>query len=270
MRLAHKAKGFAGVVQEAASLGRLTRLNEQIVEAEGRKAAPKKSRRASVVATNLMDIQWKTTHHGSVCNDIVELGQLFRGKEVVTESSHPGRSAHSFDSGWGSTDSDDFDEFGGEESGDEDGGAEVSFRRPKRPSQIEGLVQRVKEEDKEKNTRILQHLQSQHADDFELPEAPAPRAHSIIRRQQNNPCALRRGSMGTITRTLAEDVIEEHSRRQSRVEKGQLHMKGQCSCPYCYTASPFQTYAYKKALENQKGGTHTWVRQNGDWSRITH
>jgi len=273
-REAHKKKGFAEVVQEAASLGRLTRLNEKVVEASGRKAAPKKSRRASVVATNLLDIAWKTTHHGSVCNDIVELGQMYRGNEVITESQHhKNRSSRSFDSAWSgsndyTSDSDDWDEFGGES--DEEGVGESRHRRGKRPSHIDGIVQRAKEQHKANNSKMVEHLQNQNPDEIELPATAPPQAPSIIRRQQNNPRALRRCSIGTIKRTLTEDVIQRHSERQARVETGQVHMKGQCDCPYCYTASPYQTYAYKKAVEKKTGQPATWVRQNGQWSKSAH
>ena len=265
-RLAHKKKGFVDVVHEAASLGRLTRLKEHVVEEYGKKSnAPKRSRRASVVATNLLDIQWKTTHHGSVCSELVEMGTMFRGREVITESVHPSkRNLTPFDSGWDNQDSDSecYDEFGGDtidEEQEEDEGHKM----------IESVVQRTKQEDREKNARILQHLQNQQLDDVDLPLAPAPRAVSIIRRQQQNPRALRRCSIGTITRTLSQDVIQRHSERQARVDAGQLHMRGQCSCPYCYTASPFQTYAYKKETEQRADAPPpgTWVRQNGKWSR---
>lgn len=272
-RLAHKEKGFAEVVHEAASLGRLTRLGEDVVEAQGRKTAPAKSRRASVVATNLLDIQWKTTHHGSVCNDIVEVGQLYRDKEVITESQHHrrDRSTRSSESGFSNdytSDSEDWDEFGGDT--DDEGMGESRHRQTKRPGQIEGLVKRFKDENREKNSKIVQHLQNQNPDDVELPATAPPRAPSIIRRQQGNPRALRRCSIGTIKRTLTDDVMARHSERQARVETGQVHMKGQCDCQYCYTASPYQTYAYKKAVEQKKGRPATWVRQNGQWSRSNH
>ena len=256
-RLAHKEKGYAGIVQEAASLGRLTRLHEHVVEASGRKSTTKRSgRRASVVATNLLDIQWNTTHHGSVCTELEEIGAVFRGKEVITESYHP--SGHS---GWDNrtfSDSDDYDEFGGETDSEDEG-----------PMIIESVVKRVKEEDREKNRRILEHLQSQNPNEIELPEASVPQVHSMIRKEQRNPRALRRGSIGTVTRTLGQDVIQRHSERQSRIDAGHVHMRGQCNCPYCYTASPFQTYAYKKEMERQEGAPPpgTWTRKNGKWSR---
>ena len=148
-RLAHKEKGFVGVVQEAASLGRLTRLQEHVVEASGRKSnQPKRGRRASIVATNLLDIQWNTTHHGAMCNELVTMGTMFRGNEVITESVHPSAANNAgglsdIDSGWDtctySTDSDDYDEFGGESDDDGEG------------KQIEHVVKRVKEEARAKN-----------------------------------------------------------------------------------------------------------------------
>lgn len=265
-RLAHEEKGFKDIVDEAASLGRLTRLREHVVEANGKKSNQKKtSRRASIVATNLLDIQWNTTHHGNVCSELVELGALFRGKEVITESVHPSNGFSDVDAGWDvdQTEYNSDDEFACDSDNDDELG---------RSRHIEATVKRVKEEDREKNSRILQHLQNQHPDEVDLPERAVPRAHSIIKKQQHNPRALRRCSIGTITRTLTQDVIQRHSEREARISAGQLHMKGQCSCPYCYTASPFQTYAYKKELEKREGGPApgAWVRQNGKWSRAQH
>eukprot|EP00977_Amphora_coffeiformis_P019034 scaffold6861_cov148-Amphora_coffeaeformis.AAC.3 len=271
-RLAHKEQGFLGAVQEAASLGRLTRLKEHVVETSGTKAAPVRSRRASIVATNLLDIQWKTTHHGSVCNDIAELGAMFRGNEVITESSHQNKTK--FPSSWDmdQTETETWDEFAEESESELFGGGSLGIEnQKKKASPIEGVVRRVKEEDREKNTRVVQYLQNQCNEEIDLPEAKAPQAPSIIRRHQNDPRALRRCSIGTITRTLTHDVIQRHSERQARVDTGRLHMKGQCSCPYCYTASPFQTYAYKKVSERRLDGPPpgTWVRQNGQWFRTS-
>jgi hypothetical protein len=264
-RLAHKRKGYTDIVQEAASLGRLTRLPENVIEANGTKVlkAPQSARRASVVATNLLDIQWNTTHHNSVCSELVEMGTLFRGKEVITESYHPSRTFTDFDSGWDNrtqSDSDDYDEFGGETDDEED--------LPQ--NMIDTIVQRTKQEDRESNRRVLQHLQNQSRDEFELPCTELPSIHTKLRREHGNPKALRRGSIGTVTRTLGQEVIQRHSERQARIDSGHMHMQGRCNCPYCVSASPFQTYAYKKELERREGALPpgTWTRHNGQWSRV--
>jgi hypothetical protein len=258
-REVHEMKGFKSITSEAASLGRLTRLKEHVTETQGQKQQKRgNSRRASIVASSLLDIQWKSSHH-NFTREVSEIAAVYqRSEHVVT--SHTRKSVDSDESGL-----DDF--FGDYETSASESDGDGGLRE--QPSRVDAVVKQCKE-DNEKNSKMVQHLQDmEDPDDVELPEDRAPQTQSIIRQRQRNPRALRRCSIGTITRTLTEEAISSAQERQARIDQGQFHMKGQCSCPYCFTASPFQTYAYMEQEQKRedKAPPGTWSRQNGKWGR---
>jgi hypothetical protein len=213
---------FKSIVSEAAQLGRLTRLREHVVEATAADKTPEQVWRSQ----GLLAIQWRSNHM-SVIHEAALAGAASKLPEKVVSS------------------------FPDEQSDAEYESQLQSKAMSPRMRQLVELNQRVgagqhkvdklvmgRKEERGVDSLIVKPMWCYaNVNDVILPKAP-PKFNVEQRRRE-----MAKRPMIDISNEAATKAWE----RRARLDRPNVlpKIKEQCSCSWCGTASPFQTYAYK-------------------------
>lgn len=220
---------FKNIVAEAAQLGRLTRLKEHVVEATAADKTPEQVWRSQ----GLLAIQWRSNHM-SVIHEAALAGAASKLPEKIVWS------------------------FPDEQSDAEYENQMQSKAMSPRMRQLVELNQRVgagqhkvdklvlgRKEERGVDSLIVKPMWCYaNVEDVILPKAP-PKFNPEQRRRE-----LAKRPMIDISNEAATKAWE----RRARLDRPNVlpKIKEQCSCSWCGTASPFQTFAYKlKEIEKK-------------------
>lgn len=221
---------FKNIVAEAAQLGRLTRLQEHVVEATAADKTPEQVWRSQ----GLLAIQWRSNHM-SVIHEAALAGAASKLPEKIVSS------------------------FPDEQSDAEYENQLQSKAVSPRMRQLLELNQRVgagqhkvdklvmgRKEERGVDSLIVKPMWCYaNVEDVILPKATPPKFNAEQRRRE-----LAKRPMIDISNEAATKAWE----RRARLDRPNVlpKIKEQCRCSWCGTASPFQTYAYKlKEIERK-------------------
>jgi hypothetical protein len=223
---------FKDIVVEAAQLGRLTRLREHVVEATAAEKTPEQVWRSQ----GLLAIQWRSNHM-SVIHEAALAGAASKLPEKVVSNFTDERGDLDFEHQM-----------------------QVKAMSP-RMRQLLELNQRAgagqhkvdklvlgRKEERGVDSLIVKPMWCySNVDDVVLPRQAPPKMNVEQRRRE-----LAKRPMIDISNEAATKAWE----RRARLDRPNVlpKIKEQCSCCWCGTASPFQTYAYKiKELRKKHG-----------------
>jgi hypothetical protein len=233
----HKEK-YRPVASDAASIGRVTRLQEVAVVAQGRKEP-----NAALEESARLAARTKTKTKGGrarmprpfmgksdsirIVNEAAALGRMKHMREVVVQEKY------------------DPEEFRSEEL---EGIDELVDEHGMRVIRTQFLTDRqVLDSKQDKSEDWLEDVDQadyENIDDVELPvsELPGFKPKQASRTEQE----AREG--------ISQAVAEGYWNRYYRLERpgAELHVTGGCSCKYCPNPNAYQTYAYQKRWADQR------------------
>lgn len=229
---------YKSIVVEAAQLGRLTRLREHVVEATAFEKTPEQEWRSQ----GLLAIQWRSNHM-SVIHQAAQAGAASKLPEKVTTNFTDERLEQ--ENAW---------------EQDQDNELESQVLSP-RMRQLLELNQRVGSGQHKVDHMVLGRKEERgvdclivkpmwcysNVDDVVLPKASTPKINLEQKRRE-----LAKRPMVDISNEAATRAWE----RRARLDRPNImpKIKEQCTCCWCQTASPFQTYAYKVKEMRHKHG----------------
>jgi hypothetical protein len=221
---------FNNVALEAAELGRLTRLNEYIVEA----VAVEKKVKEAWQSKGLMAIDWRTQHM-SIIHEAAKLGEETRLREYVVsncdeeEDEYWAEGDHAFS----------FDRM-------------AALEKLEQMSKVEQHMFLQKILDQEDGTRGIVRPMYMYNDirHVVLPKGRLPKLDQTKAREELS-------RMDRPLSNISNEVMAKAKDRRRRLEMldEEPHMRAECDCGYCGTASPFQTFAYR-VVEGRVKGAH--------------
>ncbi|GKZ00561.1 hypothetical protein MPSEU_001008500 [Mayamaea pseudoterrestris] len=222
---------FKNVAIEAAELGRLTRLNEHVVEGI---AVERKAVKDAWESKGLMAIEWRTNHM-AIIHEAAALGNQTKMREYVTANFE---------------DEEDEDDFLVDEA--------TQYKRMRALAQAEGaskvehFIALQKMLDAEDGTRGIVRPMYMYNDITKvvLPKGRLPKWDQTIGQEE-----IKR--MANPLTEISNDVIKKAIDRLQRLkdQEAEPRMRTVCNCGYCDTASPYQTFAYR-VVEGRVKGVH--------------
>lgn len=221
---------FKNVAVEAAELGRLTRLNEHVVEAV---ATEKSAVKDAWQSKGLMAIEWRTNHM-AIIHEAAALGNETKMREYVTTN----------------YDDEEEEDFFVDEA--------TQYKRMRALAQAEGaskvehFIALQKLLDAEDATRGIVRPMYMYNDITKvvLPKGRLPKLDQTKGLEEIK-------KMSHPLTEISNDVIQRALDRMQRLknEEAEPRMRTVCNCGYCDTASPFQTFAYR-VVEGRVKGVH--------------
>jgi len=234
-------KDFNSIVREAAQMGKLTRLNEHVVEA----VAAEKTAEQEWKSNGLLAISWRSNHM-SVIHEAARAGAAIKLPEKIVSN------CPEEEQDW---------DYSGEEKPMSDRMKQL-LKLNQEPGagqhKVDKLILGRKElNDPRADSMIVRPMIAySNIEDVQLPKATAPKidvkaAQERVAKRLQQAAAEHR-PMADIGNEVATRAWE----RRARLDRPNVlpRIKEVCPCPYCETASPFQTYAYKVREQQIKEG----------------
>ncbi|GAX13717.1 hypothetical protein FisN_2Hh537 [Fistulifera solaris] len=232
---------FSNVAIEAANMGRLTRLNEHTVEAVAQEKTPQQEWKSK----GLLAIDWRSTHmaiihqaaaRGNetkmreyvVSNKSVEEEEEWEAKEVDRNVSRLNQLL------------------------------ELNKKVGTGTAKVDELVMGLREENQSGESMLIRPMYAyNNIEEVKLPK-PLPPSIDVNKAKQKAAKLEEEAArqhrqhlpMANISAHVAEVVWERRARlnRPGSMPK----VRQACDCPYCGTASPYQTFAYREAEKRHK------------------
>ena len=247
---------FKSIVVEAAELGRLTRLNEHIVEATAVEKTPEEEWKSK----GLMAITWRNQHM-SVIHEAARAGAASKLPEKVTSNYESEEEEGYYDEGNAKIKrvSERMKEL-----------LQLNTQIGKGGNKIDELIAGRKEENahvanqehlrEPKVVHDKSYYQSANPSNIKLPRRKTPKVDP-----QKNLEKIQEKFKGTYRYekplvNISDEVAERAWARRTRLDRPGAMPRVQeiCNCPYCLDPTPFQTFAYKKHDEIRKSeGYHS-------------
>lgn len=233
-------KDFSSIVTDAAALGRLTRLNEYTVEA----IAPEKTPEQVWKSNGLLAIQWRSTHM-SVIHEAANAGNMFKMPEHITSN---------------------FPEEQVEEEWDpETDGKFISPRMRELldlnnhvgegQQKVDKVVLGRKERQGKLESLLIKPMQAySNIEEMTLPRKATPKIDPVKNAEKLSKMKREALVGGRPMIDISAGVAELAWERRARLDRpgSSPKIKEVCSCPYCVTASPYQTFAYRELERKHK------------------
>jgi hypothetical protein len=235
-------KDFSNIVGDAAMMGRLTRLNEYTVEAVAQPKKPEEEWKSN----GLLAIQWKSAHM-SVIHDAAAAGNAFKMPEEVVTNFPDEDDATIHDEAINQKFSDRMkklillDEKVGE-----------GMRK------VDSLYDGLKEQKPKLNSLLIKPMQSYSSvEDVQLPRKSAPKINPAKNAEKLSKMKREALQSGRPMIDISSHAAELAWERRARLDRpgSRPKVKETCPCPYCKSASPYQTYAYRELELQQKEHT---------------
>lgn len=233
-------KDFSNIVTDAAAMGRLTRLNEHTVEAVAQEKTPQQEWKSN----GLLAIQWRSNHM-SVIHEAARAGNEFKLPEHVVsnfvEQDHP--------LDW------DPDTNGKSASDRMRQLLELDNRVGEGQQKVDQLVLGRKEEQGKPDSLLIKPMQAySNIEDVKLPRIAAPKLNPAKNAERLSTMMKEAMRSGRPMVDISSGVAEIAWARRARLDRpGSLpKIREICPCPYCGTASPYQTYAYRELDRKHK------------------
>ena len=229
-------KEFNNICTEAASMGRLTRLNEEVVESVAVEKTPEEEWHSS----GLLAIQWRSNHM-SIIHEAAMFGAQTKCPEKVVSNY--------------AEEEEDWDYEQEEMSPRMQQLLELDKVVGEGQHKVDKLVLGRKEENIDPTSMLVRPMRFyNNLEEVALPKPKPPTINleKIKRRNRTRQEEANRARRPMID--IGNDVAERAWERRTRLDRpGNLpKMKEKCICPYCETASPFQTFAYREIDRRQK------------------
>jgi hypothetical protein len=231
---------FSNIVTDAAAMGRLTRLNEYTVEAVAQEKTPMQEWKSN----GLLAIQWRSNHM-SVIHEAAALGNEVKMPEHVVSNV-----AEEEPEEW------DPDALGKPISARMRQLLELSTTVGEGQQKVDKLVLGRKEEQGKPDSLLIKPMQAySNIEDVKLPRQSAPKIDPKRNAEKLNKqlkeAVLKGGKPMT---DVSASVAEIAWARRARLDRpGSLpKVREVCPCPYCGTASPYQTFAYREQDRKHK------------------
>jgi len=247
-------KDFSNIVTDAASMGRLTRLDEHTVEAVAGEKTPEQEWRSN----GLLAIQWRSNHM-SVIHEAAKAGNEYKLPEHIVSNC-----PEEANEGW-------------DPDSDEKPLSprmrqllELNTQVGEGQQKVDNLVLGRKENKVQEHLLIKPMQAYSNVEDVKLPRKTAPKVDPVknAERLSKMKQEVLRGErpMEDISVGVAERAWE----RRARLDRpGSLpKVKEKCDCPYCGTASPYQTFAYREQERKHKAEIEELERKRLERKRI--
>jgi hypothetical protein len=245
---------FSSIVEDAAAMGRLTRLNEHTVEAVAQEKTPEQEWKSN----GLLAIQWRSNHM-AVIHDAARAGQEFKLPEHVVsnykEEEHEG---------W---DPDHTDPRQRKLSPRMRQLLELDKTAGEGQKKVEKLLLGLKEVRPKEDSLLIRPMQAYRSiEEVKLPRDAPPRIDPKKQAERMSKILQSGRPMMDISVGVAEKAWE----RRARLDRpGSLpKVKEKCDCPYCGNASPYQTFAYRELERKRKDEQAEWERKRLERARI--
>jgi hypothetical protein len=247
-------KQFSSIVEDAAAMGRLTRLNEHTVEAVAQEKTPEQEWKSN----GLLAIQWRSNHM-AVIHDAARAGKEFKLPEHVVsnyqDQEHEG------------LDPDHSDPHQRKLSPRMRQLLEMDKTAGEGQKKVEKLLLGLKEERPKEDSLLIRPMQAYRSiEEVQLPRDAPPRIDPTKQAERMSKILQSGRPMMDISVGVAEKAWE----RRARLDRpGSLpKVKEKCDCPYCGNASPYQTFAYRELERKRKDEQAEWERKRLERARI--
>jgi hypothetical protein len=229
---------FNNICVDAAAMGRLTRMKEKVVEA----VAVEKTQQEEWKSNGLLAIQWRSNHM-SIIHEAAQLGAQTKRKEKVVSNSPEE------EQDW------DFEEGDKPFSPRMQQLLTLNAKVGEGQHKVDKLVLGRKEENLDSSSMLVRPMAHySRIEDVKLPKPNAPSLLAIQKRRQRKELQQEADPFHRPLLDISNAVAEIAWERRTRLDRpGSMpKMKEQCPCPYCGTASPFQTFAYREKENRHK------------------
>jgi hypothetical protein len=231
-------KEFSNIVTDAAAMGRLTRLNEYTVEAVAQEKTPEEQWKSN----GLLAIQWRSSHM-SVIHEAAQAGNAFKLPEHVVSN---------------------FPEI--EQEWDPEAAGKPMSPRMRQlleldkhvgegQQKVDRLVLGRKEEQGKLESLLIKPMQAySNIEDVKLPRRAPPKIDPAKNAEKLSKMKKEALMGGRPMIDISAGVAEIAWERRARLDRpGSLpKIREVCPCPYCGTASPYQTFAYREIERKHK------------------
>jgi hypothetical protein len=232
-------KQFSNICMDAASMGRLTRLEEHTVEA----VAGEKTKEEEWRSSGLLAIQWRSNHM-SVIHEAAQLGEQCKLPEHVVSNC--------------------------EEVEEEEWDPNAS-EKPMSPRlrqlldletkvgeglhKVDKLVSVGREEKAGDQSLLIKPMQTyKNIEEIQLPRKAPPKIDPEKARERLSRMRAEAVAGKRPMKDIGLEVAERAWERRSRLDRpGSMpKVQQQCDCPYCINPSPYQTHAYRVKAKQEK------------------
>ncbi|GAX11008.1 hypothetical protein FisN_2Lh537 [Fistulifera solaris] len=232
---------FSNVAIEAANMGRLTRLNEHTVEAVAQEKTPQQEWKSK----GLLAIDWRSTHM-AIIHQAAARGNETKMREYVVSNKSVAEEEE-----WEAKEVD-------RNSSRLNQLLELNKKVGTGTAKVDELVMGLREENQSGESMLIRPMYAyNNIEEVKLPK-PLPPSIDVNKAKQKaakmEEQAVRQHRqhlpMANISAHVAEVVWERRARlnRPGSMPK----VRQACDCPYCGTASPYQTFAYREAEKRHK------------------
>jgi hypothetical protein len=221
-------------------MGRLTRLNEDVVEA----VALEKTKEQEWRSKGLLAIHWRPNHM-SIIHEAAQFGAQTRMNEIVV-SNFPEEEEKEWDNMYAEENnpSSRLQEL-----------IELSAHAGKGHAKVDSLVSGLREENVSGEGLIVRAMDAySNIEDVKLPKERLPsidveKHRKRVKEMQEEAERGHRPLIG-----ISKDVAQVAWDRRARLDRPGVmpKVKEKCECPYCGTASPYQTHAYRVIEQRRK------------------
>ena len=240
-------KDFSSIVGDVAAMGRLTRLNEYTVEAVGQPKKPQEEWKSN----GLLAIQWKSAHM-SVIHDAAAAGNATKMREH-TVSNFPEENRHQ-----------DFP-LHKQSSTRMEKLLLLDTKVGEGLRKVDNFISGQKEHQNKVNSLLIKPMQSySKVEDVQLPRQNVPKIDPVRNAEKLSKMKREALMSGRPMIDISASAAERAWERRARLDRPGTAPKVQeaCPCPYCKSASPYQTFAYRE-LERK-------MKENGDNVEYRH
>ncbi len=229
---------FSNVAIEAASMGRLTRLNEHTVEAVAQEKTPQQEWKSK----GLLAIDWRSTHM-AIIHQAAARGNETKMREYVVSNKSVAEEEE-----WEAKEVD-------RNSSRLNQLLELNKKVGTGTAKVDELVMGLREENQSGESMLIRPMYAYN--NFEEVKLPKPLPPSIdVKKAKQKAAKMEEQAvrqhlpMANISAHVAEVVWERRARlnRPGSMPK----VRQACDCPYCGTASPYQTFAYREVEKRHK------------------
>jgi hypothetical protein len=233
-------KTFAEIVAEAASMGRLTRLDEHVVVA----IAGEKTIEEEWKSKGLLAIQWQRSNHMAVIHEAARVGNEVKMTEQVVSNVIDEE-----------TDDDLMGAFATKPVSERKRQLlEASSTIGEGQAKVDKLIMYRKEE-QPKDHLLIKPMEAygNKRDKVVLPRAAPPRVDPVRNAQKLDKYKRELLVSGRPMVDISNLVAERAWERRARLDRpGSMpKMVEKCQCPFCQSASPYQTFAYRELFKNR-------------------
>lgn len=233
-------KEFSDIMSEAASMGRLTRLNEHVVEA----VAQEKTREQEWKSNGLLAIQWRSNHM-AVIHEAANVGNQCKMPEEIV-SNCPEEEQH--------MDWEDAQHI----SERKRQLLEVNSTVGEGQQKVDKLLNYLKDEQETEHLLIKPMDAYANVEEVKLPRRAPPKVDPTRNAERLSKMKQEAIRSGRPMIDISVSVAEKAWERRARLDRPGAMPKivEKCDCPYCENASPFQTAAYRKREIARRHGLH--------------